>query len=136
MMNFIVRALPPLMRAALMVLVVSTLMAATEPEIATEAQNGKIMVIEKGASVVISLESNPGTGYGWRIGKNDAAVLKPIGAPVFQRSSHDMPGAPGHQLFKFEARAIGNDTIELGYLRPWEKDVPPLKTFSVMVQVK
>ena len=45
----------------------------------TEAQNGKTVVVEKGASLVITLESNPSTGYGWQVGKNDDAILKILG---------------------------------------------------------
>ena len=47
-----------------------------------------------------------------------------------------MPGAPGHQSFKFNAISTGNDTIDLEYRRPWEKGVAPAKTFGLIVSVK
>lgn len=102
----------------------------------TEAQNGKSVVVAKGASIVVSLESNPSTGYVWQVGKNDNTVLKLIGAPAFEPGVNQMPGAPGHQLFKFEAVATGSDAIELGYVRPWEKDIAPARKFGCIVMVR
>lgn len=120
----------------LMVLVVSTSTMAAEPVTLTEAQNGKNITIDKGASLVISLGSSPSTGYGWQIDKNDNAILKLVGKPTFHPPAHPMPGAPGRQRFNFEAIAAGSDSIELRYLRPWEKDIAPAKRFSVIITVK
>ena len=136
MTKYVVKPVPLLICAALMALIVSTSTAAAEPVIATEAHNGKTIVLGKGASLVISLESNPSTGYVWQIGKNDNAILKLVGQPAFHPGAHQMPGAPGHQLFKLEAIFPGNDAIELEYLRLWEKGVAPVKTFSLLVTVK
>ena len=133
MTKSIARMLPLLMFAALLGSDVSV--SATEV-IATEVSNGKTIAVAKGDSLVISLESNPSTGYVWQIGKNENAVLKLAGAPAFEPGAKQMPGAPGHQLFKFEAIASGSDAIELGYVRPWEKDLAPARKFSIVVTVK
>ncbi len=117
-------------------LAVSTSAKSAAPVLATEAQNGKTVAIAKGASLVISLQSNPSTGYSWQVGKNDNAILKLVGKPEFQPPAHQMPGTPGRQLFTFEAIAPGHDAVELGYFRPWEKDVAPAKTFSIVVSVE
>ena len=109
---------------------------AVEPITLTEAQNGKSVAVAKGTSIIISLESTPSTGYVWQMGKNDNAVLKLVGAPTFEPGAKQMPGAPGHQLFKFEAIASGSDAVELGYVRPWEKDLTPARKFSVVVTVR
>lgn len=102
----------------------------------TEAQNGKTVVVEKGASLIVTLESNPSTGYGWEVAKNDAAILKPFGAPIFRASAHEMPGAPGQQSFIFHATSNGKDSVVLEYRRPWEKGIAPAKTFSLIVSVE
>src|SRR5258706_5991448 len=57
----------------------------------TEAQNGKSVAVAKGSSVVISLESNPTTGYVWQVSKNDSTVLKLAGAPAFEPGAKQMP---------------------------------------------
>jgi inhibitor of cysteine peptidase len=118
------------------VLMVSTsTLAAAPPIIATETENGKTVAINQNALLIISLESNLSTGYSWRVSKNDNSILKFVDQTTFPPKT-PMPGAPGHQMFKFKAIATGSDAIELEYLRPWEKGVAPAKTFSVIVTVK
>jgi inhibitor of cysteine peptidase len=136
MTKYFANAAALLICAAMIARIVPTSAAAAEPVAATEAQNGKDIVVDKGASLVIVLESNPSTGYGWRVGKNNSAIMELVGPPRFHPAAHQMPGAPGHQLFTFHALAIGRDAIELEYLRPWEKGVASVKTFSVVVTVK
>ena len=136
MTKYFANAAALLICAALMARIVPSSAAAAEPVTATEAQNGKDIVVDQGASLVIVLESNPSTGYGWQVGKNNSAIMELAGPPRFHPAAHQMPGAAGHQLFTFGAILPGNDVIELEYLRPWEKGVAPVKTFSVGVTVK
>jgi inhibitor of cysteine peptidase len=109
--------------------------AAARPPIVTDAQNGKTIVIARDAPLVIALESNPSTGYSWRLSNNDGAIVKFIDQSTFPPMVA-MPGAAGHQMFKFKAIAAGSDSIELEYLRPWEKGVAPAKKFRIEVTVK
>ncbi len=125
-----------LLICATMIAVISIPAVAAQVVTVTEAQNGKTVVIGKNASLVVSLASNPSTGYGWQVAKNDAAILKLDGLPMFHPAAHEMPGAPSHQSFRFVAISIGSDIIDLEYRRPWEKGVPPAKTFSIIVTVK
>ena len=104
--------------------------------IATEVANGKTIAVGKGDSLIISLESNPSTGYVWQVGKNDNAILRLVGQPAFRPSTDRMLGASGRQLFKFEAISTGSNALELGYVRPWEKGVAPAKTFGIIATVK
>src|SRR5258708_27399898 len=108
MTKSIARMLPLLMFAALLGSDVSV--SATEV-IATEVSNGKTIAVAKGDSLVISLESNPSTGYVWQVGKNDNAILKLAGQPAFHPSTDRMLGASGRQLFKFEATSAGSDAL-------------------------
>ena len=96
---------------------------------------GKTIELSVGDTLIISLESNPGTGYSWQVAKNDAAILKYVDQSEFP-PTRPMPGAPNHHLFKFKAIGAGNDSFELEFLRPLEKGVAPAKTFSVTIAVK
>src|ERR1700730_11535842 len=84
--------------AALMLPVVCISAAADRSVIVTEAHDGKTIAIGKGQSLVISLESNPSTGYVWQVGKNDNAILELVGQPAFHPAAPQMPGASGRQL--------------------------------------
>jgi len=46
------------------------------------------------------------------------------------QTDHAMPGASGNQIFRFLVDASGTGTIEMRYLRPWEKDTPPAKVLQ------
>jgi len=129
------RATTALICAVIIGLSFSTSTIAAGPAIVTEAQNGKTIAIDQGNPLVVSLESNPSTGYSWQVGKNDNSILKFVDQSAFPPTVH-MPGAPGHQMFKFKAIAAGTDSLELEYIRPWEKGVAPAKRFNVRVTVK
>ena len=135
MTKFIARAIALLTCVTMMVASVSSVTAAARTPIVTEAQNGKTVVVAIGAPLVIALESNPSTGYSWRVSKNDAAVVKFLDQSAFP-PARPVPGTLGRELFKFKAIAPGTDSIELEYLRPWEKGVAPAKRFSISVTVK
>lgn len=89
--------------------------------------------LKEGQVLVISLESNPSTGYGWEVEEADETILRQTGRIEFEPESH-LLGAPGKQILRFEAVAAGQTTLRLVYRRPWEKDVKPARTFSLQVK--
>lgn len=101
--------------------------------------NGTQKELACGQTLSITLESNPSTGYSWQVTEVDKAVLHQSGGPEFKSSSANnppMPGAGGTETFRFETIGTGTTTLKLVYVRPWEKDVPPVKTFTVQVAVR
>jgi predicted secreted protein/N-acetylneuraminic acid mutarotase len=102
-----------------------------------EADNGGQVELELGKLLVVTLESNPSTGYRWELIENDESVLKQFGQVEYKPSDTSDPpmvGAAGWEIFRFKAVSTGQMTLELVYHRTWE-DVEPLKTFSVQVIV-
>ena len=81
------------------------------------------------------LEGNPSTGYTWEVGFYVPEVMKPAGEPKYQSAS-SQAGAGGTYTFRFLAVGEGQATLRLIYHRPWEQDVPDLKTCEVTVTVK
>ena len=89
--------------------------------------------------LVISLESNPSTGYMWEVEEADETILRQPGKMEFEPELHllgasGLLGAPAKQILRFEAVAAGQTTLRLVYRRPWEKDVESARTFSLQVQ--
>lgn len=82
--------------------------------------------------LVVGLESNPSTGYGWQIQSLDQRVLRPIGQNWI--SSSELFGAPGIQEMRFVGVSEGQVMLVLVYRRPWEK-AEPLRTFTLQVRV-
>ncbi|NIN66503.1 MAG: peptidase inhibitor I42 [Anaerolineae bacterium] len=100
-----------------------------------EADNGGEVVLNVGDTFLLSLESNPTTGYGWEIAEIDQGILREA-SHEYEAESSDLVGSGGHEIWRFDALAAGSTTLQLEYRRPWEEGVEPEKTFSVQVVVR
>lgn len=99
------------------------------------SHNGSKVEVEAGGVLVVSLESNPTTGYIWQISEVDPAILSQQGEGEFEPES-SLTGAGGIETFRFKALATGEGVLTLDYRRPWEEGVDPLEIFSITVVVK
>jgi inhibitor of cysteine peptidase len=95
--------------------------------------DGDIVKLAPGDALIITLKSNPTTGYSWNVVDIDFSILKP-GKTEFRPISN-LLGAPGKEILYFTALSDGEIKLVLGYRRPWEKGVKPLNTFYVIVKV-
>jgi inhibitor of cysteine peptidase len=99
------------------------------------ADNGKKVQVAPDTVVQITLDSNVTTGYSWKLAPLESRVVEKTKqeyiAPDSQRA-----GAGGEEVWTFTTRAAGETPLRLEYVRPWEKDVAPAKTFEVTVVVK
>jgi len=102
----------------------------------SEKDNGGQIIVSPGGMLTISLQANSGTGYQWRITEYDHQVVSQQGDSVFSPPEHPMPGAPGHEIFKFNALSPGSTSIKMELVRAWERPPVPAKTFSVNVTVR
>jgi inhibitor of cysteine peptidase len=103
---------------------------------ATIDDDGREMQLQKGQTLVVTLEGNPTTGYSWEVAEPlDEQVLRQVGEAEFKAESEAI-GAGGVQVLRFEAVNAGKTTLKLVYHRPWEKDVEPLETYSIQVVVR
>jgi len=102
-----------------------------------DADDGGQVELELGKLLVVTLESNPSTGYCWELIENNESILKQFGQVEYNPSDTSDPpmvGAGGWEIFRFKAVSAGQMTLELVYHRSWE-DAEPLKTFSIQVTV-
>lgn len=99
------------------------------------ADDGRQIELKEGQVLVISLESNPSTGYMWEIEEADEGILRQTGKIEFEPESHllgapGLLGAPSKQILRFEAVATGQTDLRLVYRRPWEQDGKPARPFD------
>jgi len=81
-----------------------------------------------GSHFVIVLDSNPTTGHGWQLGKSFDKTMFEVTEIRYEPSNGKrLAGAGGKQTWMFRALRAGNAVIDFEYLRPWEKDIPPVK---------
>ena len=95
----------------------------------------KPVEVTAGQEFVIVLDSNRTTGYQWQsTGEPDKGIVQLLGSE-YHSSETELVGAGGKEIWKFKALKQGETVIALKYVRPWEKDVPPVKyiQFTVIV---
>jgi predicted secreted protein len=89
-----------------------------------------------GKTFTITLEANLTTSYSWRLAVPlDASILKQVGN-IYQQPTSGNMGAPGNEVWKFEAVGKGVTEIVFEYARPFEKDLPPAKKSHFWVEVE
>ena len=103
---------------------------------AADRDNNGMVRVAVGGTLVVRLDAQLETGYGWEVAIVDRQVLEPTGTPIVESIHTAQPGVPEQQVFEFRAVRAGSTPLELHYRRPWEKDVPPQKVFSLRVEVR
>jgi len=97
----------------------------------TSADNSRQISINRGDMVSVKLEYNSGTGYLWKV--------KEIRGFQLEKQENfipsGLPGAKSYQVFTFKSIKKGNGNITIAFLRPWEKNIPPLKIFKTDFKV-
>jgi predicted secreted protein len=95
-------------------------------------------VAPRGQEFEIRLQGNPTTGYGWQVTEIDAQKVQMLAEDYVEHKQEDQPivGAGGTYIFRFRASAEGQTRIVIVYQRPWEKDVDPLRTYTLDLTVR
>lgn len=100
-----------------------------------EKDAGSRVELNIGDTLEVVLDGNPTTGYLWGIASGDTSIIKQIGKPVFKPYTNAL-GSGGKVTLRFESIGSGQALLRLIYHRPFEKDIPPVKSFEVTVIVK
>lgn len=129
-----IKALPVLTSALLLALTACSPGAKT-PITLGEADAGRTVELSHGDTLVVALAGNITTGYNWEALPQDPALVQQVGEPQVTPDSTAV-GAGGKIALTFRAVKSGRAGLTLVYRRAWEKDVPPLKTFSISVVVR
>jgi len=104
-----------------------------------EDNDGGQIELELDKLLVVTLASNPSTGYRWEPVADNESILKQFGEVEFKPSETGYPplvGAGGWEIFRFKAVSAGQIPLKLVYRRPWEEGVEPVKTISIEVVVR
>jgi inhibitor of cysteine peptidase len=93
----------------------------------TYAKEVGVIKLKVGGQFVITLDSNPTTGYKWQldcpINKDKVELIESRYIPSSSRSV----GAGGRQEWVFKACGHGKAVICFKYVRPWEENVAAIK---------
>ncbi len=104
----------------------------------TTTENGSSLTLQKGELLEVTLPASFGAGFSWRVRDGADTVLRLKGKPETKKHEGEGPqvGSTEYQVFRFEAHEVGVGKLELEYVRPWEKQTSPAKTYSLTINVK
>jgi inhibitor of cysteine peptidase len=129
MMNNKVRAI--IIFALISVFAGNTL--ATESMKLSENDTGKTVEMKCGDQFEVELPGNPTTGYVWDTSSLDSTVLR-LAKTDFTINERTI-GSGGVEVMKFQATAVGTSVLKLKFHRPFEHNIPPIKTFEITVVI-
>ena len=100
--------------------------------------DGSRVVLVPGQELRITVDANPASGYRWVVDRSAAAVLTPVGQPLYTPSSTSVPlvGAGGTMAFDFVAAGMGSDTLQLTYRRVAATEAVAARSLRVEVVVQ
>ncbi len=106
------------------------------PTVVQASQSGGAIRMLQGDTLVVTLDSNPSSGYRWQVRPIDGALLQQIGSADLLPAevAPGTVGAANDTVYRFRAAAPGTGPLELAYLRPFET-APPQRTVRYDVTV-
>jgi inhibitor of cysteine peptidase len=102
-------------------------------KVITDANNGKLITLQKGQTFSLKLAENPSTGYAWQLHLSKG--LKLVSNEYVPGSSGAL-GASGTHVWTIKAVKNGYQQVNAVYKRPLEKTTPQDKRFKLRVIVK
>ena len=122
---------------------------ACSSEVAVSASyDGKEVKVPIDGSLIVTLESNPTTGFKWQYeeevkdtlhiltGIPDETVLALVGQEFVAPEAGAPPGTGGEEVWTFKAIGKGTTELSLEYSQPWEGGMKASETFVLTIVVK
>ena len=109
---------------------------------------GKEVKVAVDGLLIVTLESNPTTGFEWRYeeevkdtlhiltGIPDETVLALVGQKFVAPEAGAPPGTGGEEVWTFKAIGKGTTELSLEYSQPWEGGMKASETFVLTIVVK
>jgi inhibitor of cysteine peptidase len=109
-----------------------------EPVIVTAADHGRTIELQPEQTIIIELESNPGTGYSWAMAQPASTLLTAEEDAVYipRKDGGAAIGSGGMTRWRLRAIRRGRETIRLDYRRPWEQETVPVRSVRYEIFVR
>lgn len=102
----------------------------------TDKDNGAVINVVKNDIITIRLPGNPSTGYSWKLVDETGKAVALISREYYSAAPETgMVGAPGTYVFEFKAVNRGTTTLQLAYVRNWDKASAAANQFAVTITV-
>ncbi len=103
---------------------------------ALDKDNGNAFRLMLSDTLCIRLAENPTTGYSWTVNRHDSSMLRIVRKEYqIEKNRETLVGAGGEMLMWFVPLQKGSTTLRLIYHRSWEKEIPPVQTFEIDLEI-
>jgi inhibitor of cysteine peptidase len=99
----------------------------------TGAANGATRTLTRSDRLLVSIPSNPTTGYQWKVASVTRSILRPTGSS-FLASTKGRVGASGIQTLAFRAAAAGTTKLVIVYQQAGSKKIAGHFRLTVVVR--
>ncbi|MCO6523894.1 MAG: protease inhibitor I42 family protein [Candidatus Schmidhempelia sp.] len=95
----------------------------------------KPLYVKVGEKIVISLDSNPSTGYDWLlVNQPDFLTQLDTKRNIYQNQSSNAPlGKPSKSIWYYQINAKGTGQLQFNYQRPWQQQIFPEFQFNCQI---
>jgi len=101
----------------------------------TRHDDGRAFEASRKDVIVLRLEENLTTGYGWEADAGDGSVVELIESEYIEASGKEI-GRGGMRVLRFVAKSPGSQDIRLKLRRPWDSPDKALQQMVVKIQVR
>lgn len=104
--------------------------------VTVESQSDCPKQLHVGQHLIVSLPSNPTTGYRWAIQDSAGGVLRSLGPEVYTSSDDgQLLGSGGLSTWRFQVFAADSGRLRLTSQQPWEPEAEPAHVFDCAITV-
>jgi inhibitor of cysteine peptidase len=95
------------------------------------------ITLASGQLLILTLPSNPTTGYRWLVQNPAQAALRSLGPEVYTNSEDaGIVGAAGQSVWRYKAQGPSEGHLLMVLQQPWAPEVKPVQTFECEITVR
>jgi len=127
------------MRVFMLLLILFSLTVACSGEddlVVTDADSTSELLVSAGDRFEVRLESNPSTGYAWLVSEMTTPLVVELQSQDFVAPADgEAVGAPGTDVFVFEAADSGAGILRLEYVRSFDDPQVPDRVVEYIIRI-
>ena len=109
--------------------------SAPKQNVSGDNQSACPLQLKNGQNLILTLPSNPTTGYRWATQDSAGGVLRALRPEVYSSTESGVIGGGGQSTWRFQAFAPGQGRLRLTSQQPWEPEAEPVETFDCAITV-
>ena len=101
-----------------------------------QENNGTKIYLEERNFLVVSLPTNPSTGFSWKVEDINTSIMVEVGEPKYVSSELNnsfVVGAGGTVSYRFRAIQSGTTSFEMVYKQPWSQNIAENYRLEIVV---